>query len=122
MLRLTRRFGFAATVVLAACSGSGYAVRPVPRIAADNVGKPVSVLQEAFGEPRKIETTLHQTDLSCGFCRKNPRKARRRDSRAAKWKSPSMHARSAFWAIRCRTSVGPPAAMCSGAFAWRKLS
>ena len=39
------------------CSGSGYAVRPVPRIAADTVGKPVSVLQEAFGEPRKIDKT-----------------------------------------------------------------
>jgi hypothetical protein len=45
------------TVILVGCSGSGYAVRPVPRIAADNVGKPVSVLQEAFGEPRKIDKT-----------------------------------------------------------------
>ena len=45
------------TVILADCSGSGYAVRPVPRIAADNVGNPVSVLQEAFGEPRKIDKT-----------------------------------------------------------------
>jgi hypothetical protein len=43
--------------LLAACSGSGYAVRPVPRIAADNVGKPVSLLQEAFGDPRKVDTT-----------------------------------------------------------------
>lgn len=42
---------------IAACSGSGYAVRPVPRIAADNVGRPVVRLQEAFGEPRKIDTT-----------------------------------------------------------------
>ncbi len=47
-------------VLLAGCGGSGYAVRPVPRIAADNVGKPVSLLQEAFGEPRKIETNLDQ--------------------------------------------------------------
>ena len=39
----------------AGCSQSGYAVRPVPRIAADNVGKPVSRLQEAFGDPRKID-------------------------------------------------------------------
>lgn len=46
-----------ATVFAAGCSGSGYAVRPVPRIAADTVGKPVSVLQEAFGEPRKIDKT-----------------------------------------------------------------
>ena len=36
---------------------AAYAVRPVPRIAADSVGKPVSRLQEAFGEPRKIDTT-----------------------------------------------------------------
>src|ERR1700759_5159002 len=44
-------------LVLAGCSGSGEPGRPVPRIAADNVGKPVSVLQEAFGEPRKIDKT-----------------------------------------------------------------
>ena len=57
MLRLTSAACFAGMLVLAACSGSGYAVRPVPRIAADTVGKPVSVLQEAFGEPRKIDKT-----------------------------------------------------------------
>ncbi|HEY2685561.1 MAG TPA: hypothetical protein VGI93_18765 [Steroidobacteraceae bacterium] len=45
-----------ALVVVAACS-NGYAVRPVPRIAAESVGKPVSRLQEAFGEPRKVDTT-----------------------------------------------------------------
>ena len=39
----------------AGCSHSGYAVRTVPRIAADNVGKPVSRLQEAFGDPRKVD-------------------------------------------------------------------
>ena len=44
-------------VLLLGCSG-GYAVRPVARIAADNVGKPVSRLQEVFGEPRKIENGL----------------------------------------------------------------
>ena len=38
-------------LALAACGHSGYAVRSVPSIAADNVGKPVSRLQEAFGEP-----------------------------------------------------------------------
>ncbi len=43
--------------VLAGCGHSGYAVRSVPSIAADNVGKPVSLLQEAFGEPRKIDQT-----------------------------------------------------------------
>jgi hypothetical protein len=57
MLRLTSAACFTGMVLLAACSGSGYAVRPVPRIAADTVGKPVSVLQEAFGEPRKIDKT-----------------------------------------------------------------
>jgi hypothetical protein len=57
MLRLTAAACVLGTVALAGCSGSGYAVRPVPRIAADNVGKPVSVLQEAFGEPRKIDRT-----------------------------------------------------------------
>ncbi len=43
--------------VLAACGHSAYAVRPVSRIAADNVGQSVTRLQEAFGEPRKIDTT-----------------------------------------------------------------
>jgi hypothetical protein len=45
------------SVVLAGCSHSGYAVRPIPRIAADNVGKPVSRLEDAFGTPRKVDTT-----------------------------------------------------------------
>jgi hypothetical protein len=40
---------------LAACSHSDYALRPVSSIAADNVGKPVSRLQEALGEPRKVD-------------------------------------------------------------------
>jgi len=40
---------------LTGCGHSEYAVRSVPRIAADNVGQPVSRLQEAFGEPRKID-------------------------------------------------------------------
>jgi hypothetical protein len=44
-------------MLLVGCSG-GYAVRPVARIAADNVGKPVQGLQEAFGDPRKIDTSL----------------------------------------------------------------
>ncbi|HEX3912898.1 MAG TPA: hypothetical protein VHW71_05280 [Steroidobacteraceae bacterium] len=57
MLRLTTAAWCTAAMALAACGGSGYAVRPVPRIAADTVGKPVSVLQEAFGEPRKIDKT-----------------------------------------------------------------
>jgi hypothetical protein len=45
-----------ACAALAACGASGYALRPVPRIAADTVGRPVSLLQEAFGEPRQVET------------------------------------------------------------------
>jgi hypothetical protein len=57
MSRLSAGAGILATLVLIGCSASGYAVRPVPRIVADNVGKPVSVLQEAFGEPRKIDKT-----------------------------------------------------------------
>jgi hypothetical protein len=57
MLRLSIALWIVTAAVLAGCSRSGYAVRPVPRIAADNVGKPVSVLQEAFGEPRKIDKT-----------------------------------------------------------------
>src|SRR6202047_1673340 len=46
-----------ASLTLAGCGHSGYAVRSVPSMAADNVGKPVSRLQEAFGEPRKIDQT-----------------------------------------------------------------
>jgi hypothetical protein len=42
---------------LAGCGHSEYALRPVPRIVADNVGQPVSRLQDAFGEPRKIDQT-----------------------------------------------------------------
>jgi hypothetical protein len=57
MLRVAATTVAMATLVLAACAQSGYAVRPIPRIAADNVGKPVSRLQEAFGEPRKIDQT-----------------------------------------------------------------
>ena len=58
MLRLTTTAAWlCGAAVLIGCSGSGYAVRPVPRIAADTVGKPVSVLQEAFGEPRKVDKT-----------------------------------------------------------------
>jgi len=56
MLRLAAS-SFAVLMLLIACGGSGYAVRPVPRIVADNVGKPVSMLQEAFGEPRKVDVT-----------------------------------------------------------------
>jgi hypothetical protein len=47
-------------VALAGCAHSAYAVRPVSRIAADNVGKPINGLQEAFGAPRKIDSTSTQ--------------------------------------------------------------
>jgi hypothetical protein len=57
MLRLAASSFAVVLVVLVGCSGSGYAVRPVPRIVADSVGKPVSGLQEAFGEPRKVDVT-----------------------------------------------------------------
>jgi hypothetical protein len=43
------------SLTMAGCGHGAYAVRAVPRIAADNVGKPVSRLTEAFGEPRKID-------------------------------------------------------------------
>lgn len=45
------------TLALAGCGHSDYAVRPIPRIVADSVGKPVTRLQDAFGTPRKIDTT-----------------------------------------------------------------
>ena len=47
----------AAAAMAAAGCHSTYAVRPIPRIAADSVGKPIGRLQEAFGQPRKIDTT-----------------------------------------------------------------
>jgi len=65
---MSRVFGSAlgvAVLALAACHGSGYAVRPIPRIAADSVGKPVSRLREAFGEPRKIESTPTKEVFVC---------------------------------------------------------
>lgn len=42
---------------LAACAGSGYAVRAVPRIMADAVGRPVDGLARDFGPPRRIDRT-----------------------------------------------------------------
>jgi hypothetical protein len=44
-------------LTLAACGNSEFAVRPVPRIAADSVGQPIDHLQETFGDPRKIDKT-----------------------------------------------------------------
>ena len=57
MLRVKDVAAALGVLSLAACGHSGFAVRSVPSIAADNVGKPVSRLQEAFGEPRKIDQT-----------------------------------------------------------------
>ena len=57
MLRVAAFSTAFAVLTLAGCGHSAYAVRSVSRIAADNVGKPVSRLQEAFGEPRKIDQT-----------------------------------------------------------------
>jgi hypothetical protein len=48
---------FAAVLVLAGCHHATFAVRPVPRIASESVGKSVARLQEAFGTPRKIDST-----------------------------------------------------------------
>jgi hypothetical protein len=59
-MRISSTVFASAVVMLAACSHSGYAVRPVPRIVADGVGKPVSRLREVFGEPRKIDTAANK--------------------------------------------------------------
>ncbi len=95
MLRATTAVCLLTTIVLAGCGGSGYAVRPVPRIAADNVGKPVSVLQEAFGEPRKIDKTSTKL-VYVWFLPQKPKRAHPPVFRAVKWKSRSTPARSEF--------------------------
>lgn len=41
----------------AGCAQPSFAVRPIPTIAADTVGKPVHRLEEAFGAPRKVDMT-----------------------------------------------------------------
>jgi hypothetical protein len=55
MSRITPLSAVLAASILAGCAHSGFVARPVSSIAADNVGKPVSRLQEALGEPRKID-------------------------------------------------------------------
>lgn len=57
MLRLCLMIVALASAALAACGHANYAVRPIPKIAADNVGKPVRQLEEAFGAPRKVDKT-----------------------------------------------------------------
>lgn len=57
MLRPCARALAAGLIALAGCASSPYVVRPLPRILADNVGQPVTRLQEEFGEPRKINAT-----------------------------------------------------------------
>ena len=56
-MSLRTLMGIAAASCVAACSHSVYALRPVPAIVADTVGKPVSRLEDTFGEPRKIDRT-----------------------------------------------------------------
>jgi hypothetical protein len=58
-VKLMLRFigAFIALLAVCACGSSGFAMRPVPRIAADSVGQPVSRLNDAFGEPRKVDAT-----------------------------------------------------------------
>jgi hypothetical protein len=55
MLRLGAAAVTLGVLCATGCGHSEYAVRPVSAIAAANVGKPVSRLQEAFGEPRKVD-------------------------------------------------------------------
>jgi hypothetical protein len=47
----------ALSAALGGCAHSDFEVRPVPRIVADSVGQPVSRLQDAFGTPRKVDTS-----------------------------------------------------------------
>jgi hypothetical protein len=56
MLRVAVALAFG-SLALVGCGHSDYAVRPIPRIVADSVGKPVSRLEDAFGTPRKVDTT-----------------------------------------------------------------
>ncbi len=56
MLRVAVAVSFGISI-MAGCAHSNYAVRTVPSIAADNVGKSVSRLEEVFGEPRKVDQT-----------------------------------------------------------------
>ena len=108
-----------AVVALAGCGHSGYAVRPVPRIAADNVGQAGEPSCKRHSASRAKSTAPRRSGCMCGFFRRSPQ-ALPSDSTAARWKSPSMHARSACWDIPCRTSAGRPAAKWSGGFAWRE--
>ena len=57
MLRVTAVAMVVGILTLAGCGHSAFAVRTVPSIARESVGRPVSQLQEAFGEPRKIDRT-----------------------------------------------------------------
>ncbi len=57
MLRCRAVTGALLASMLVACGHSGYALKPVPRIAAESVGKPIQRLREDFGVPRKIDTT-----------------------------------------------------------------
>jgi hypothetical protein len=53
---MANRCPLVALLLITACS-SGYAVRPIPRIAADSVGQPIARLTDAFGTPRKVDAS-----------------------------------------------------------------
>jgi len=55
-MTMANRCRVLALLLLTACS-SEYALRPIPRIAADSVGEPIARLTEAFGEPRKVDAS-----------------------------------------------------------------
>jgi hypothetical protein len=57
MWRATVAVWIGGAVALAACGHPEFVVRPIPRIAADSVGKPVKRLKDALGAPRKVDTT-----------------------------------------------------------------
>ena len=78
--------------------------------AANRRGQRRQAGQRACRRPsanRARSTTRRRSWSTSGSCRRSPRMAPVRVSKAAKWKSPSMRARSTCWAIRCRTSAGP---------------
>ena len=60
MARLAAAAVAMTALALTGCAHADYAERPIPRIAADGIGKPVSRLREVFGQPRKVESTPYQ--------------------------------------------------------------
>jgi hypothetical protein len=101
-------------LTVAGCGHSGYAVRSVPNIAADNVGKPVSRLQDTFGEPRKIDQTSTKW-VYVWFLPQNPPGAPTGFHGCEM--EVTVDAPSACWVIPCRISGGPTAETWSAGFA-----